>query len=296
MSKNEIEAGHAFEEEFWYWINERHQIYLKKTAGLKKPWTEDPILQNYKFTNAFRELDRGTIALRLMCAPEMEKPRPDLGLVAWNIIWYRMFNWYEHAKDIGFMTDYCELADRLRKKDMRGDQVFTNAHMTVGIAGEPKVDTMLKTLEKVFKNRYEIVVLCQESCRLEVVFDFLRDKYLGIGKFISYEMVSDFRWYDGLLMHADDILTWANIGPGCKRGLRRLGMTEDIKSLLHLYDVAEEKLGPHVRMHHPSGAEPLDPHLPPFELREIEHSLCEFDKYQRVATGAGRPRQRYNGA
>jgi hypothetical protein len=34
---------------------------------------------------------------------------------------------------------------------------------------------------------------------------------------------------------------------------------------------------------------------PPFEIREIEHSLCEFDKHQRCLQGQGRPRQRFAG-
>ena len=34
---------------------------------------------------------------------------------------------------------------------------------------------------------------------------------------------------------------------------------------------------------------------PPFELREIEHSLCEFDKYERIRLGQGRPKQKYKG-
>jgi len=33
---------------------------------------------------------------------------------------------------------------------------------------------------------------------------------------------------------------------------------------------------------------------PPFELKEIEHSLCEFDKWARVTGGEGRPRRRFH--
>jgi len=29
-------------------------------------------------------------------------------------------------------------------------------------------------------------------------------------------------------------------------------------------------------------------------MREIEHSLCEFDKYERTRLGEGRPRAKYN--
>ena len=33
--------------------------------------------------------------------------------------------------------------------------------------------------------------------------------------------------------------------------------------------------------------------FPPLEMREIEHTLCEFDKYERVRLGEGRPRGVY---
>lgn len=37
-------------EQFYWWMTERHKIYCRKAAGLPKPWTEDLILQKYKFT------------------------------------------------------------------------------------------------------------------------------------------------------------------------------------------------------------------------------------------------------
>ena len=37
----------------------------------------------------------------------------------------------------------------------------------------------------------------------------------------------------------------------------------------------------------------IDPALPALEMREIEHCLCEFDKYERVRLGQGRPRSKY---
>jgi hypothetical protein len=32
---------------------------------------------------------------------------------------------------------------------------------------------------------------------------------------------------------------------------------------------------------------------PIWEMREVEHTLCEFDKYMRVVNGEGFPRGRY---
>ncbi|HEX7193517.1 MAG TPA: nucleotide kinase domain-containing protein, partial [Chthoniobacterales bacterium] len=45
-------------ESYWRLAAERHAIYLKRLKGEPPPWTNDPILQAHKFTNAFRAADR----------------------------------------------------------------------------------------------------------------------------------------------------------------------------------------------------------------------------------------------
>ena len=90
MGKQDIEFGHATIEEYFWWINERQRIYLKKSSGELKPWTEDEILQSWAFTNAFRQLDEGTRVLREDIL-EGHKDEP-LDLIVFNICWYRLFN------------------------------------------------------------------------------------------------------------------------------------------------------------------------------------------------------------
>ena len=266
---------------FWKWINDRHMIYLnKEVEKLPFPWIDDPIFQEYKFTNAFRELDRGTLALRNLL--RYTNSAEDL---AFNIIWYRSFNRYEHAKDIGvcwgpFRMD--QLSYKLKRKDTRGHKIFTSAHMTVGKAGVRKIDYALECIAKIDEGIRFIVDVCRLQKSLSSVFDIIKE-YNFYGPFIAYEIVTDFRWYPQLLADADDIMTWANIGPGCARGLRRLGLPVQLSSLEYLLAKAHHDksvLGAHV---------PIDK----IEMREIEHSLCEFDKYERVRTGVGQPRERY---
>src|SRR5215204_5436773 len=43
---------------------ERYAIYLKRQAGMPPPWTEDPILRDYRFTSVYREDDRVTAWIR----------------------------------------------------------------------------------------------------------------------------------------------------------------------------------------------------------------------------------------
>jgi hypothetical protein len=47
--------------ELFAFMKERHAIWERKVAGQPKPWTQDPILQSYRFCNVYRELDTVTV-------------------------------------------------------------------------------------------------------------------------------------------------------------------------------------------------------------------------------------------
>lgn len=251
-----------------YWINERHRIYELRRAGMRWPWTKNEVLQEFKFTNVFRELDKGTLALR-----EMVKGITAPDLLVFNIIWYRMFNRYEHAKDVGVIHNANELASKIEAVSAAGKKVFTSAHMTVGRAGEAKQTTMVRTLRDVERRISQILAACNEGTMKHLFTALQQMRFYGIGKFIGYEIVSDFRWYPMLWPEGEpiDTMSWANIGPGCRRGLNRLGYVGDsVDDLLRVMQLVVPQLERHV----------TDFHLP-FELREVEHSLCEFDKFCR---------------
>jgi hypothetical protein len=112
--------------------------------------------------------------------------------------------------------------------------------------------------------------------------------FKGWGGFMSYEVVTDLN-YTPVLQNAKDKMSWANAGPGAKRGLNRLlGKPIDTpmkqpyanERMQHLLIGATAKLKPTVPIEH-------------VDMRVIEHSLCEFDKWCRVKNGEGRPRSRF---
>ena len=43
---------------YWYFAWERQNIFWKKLNGEEAPWTDDNILQQYKFCNSYRVNDR----------------------------------------------------------------------------------------------------------------------------------------------------------------------------------------------------------------------------------------------
>lgn len=270
-----FQFGSADLSDLAYWINERHRIYLKREAGHPWPWTDDPVLRIFKFTNVFRELDKGTLALRKM-VQEVEQP----ALLMFNIVWYRMFNRYEHAENIGVVSNLDALRKKLDIVERQGHRLFTSAHMTVGRAGQAKKDTVLETLADVL-DRMEDLLWIGEEGTLESAFKrLLKLRFFGIGKFIAYEIVTDMRWYPQFWPEGEptDVMSWASIGPGCKRGMHRLGYDDCLENMLRIYQGLILLLESHVTRHHP-----------PLELREVEHSLCEFDKYQR-----GGSKERYH--
>ena len=268
-------------EQFFYWINERHRIFLNRQAGLSKPWTTDPILQEYKFTNAFRQLDRGTVWLtENFILPHLN----DKELLLFNIAWYRLFNWIGTGEAIGYVDHWnrSSFVEVLKKYRTAGSQVFTNAHMTHGEKGRDKIETMADAMNVLWDNRHDIYTVARKTKSLEkVFFEFITIR--SIGKFIGYEIVTDLR-HTPILNDAHDIMSWANTGPGAKRGMYRLASVLPADGLLgmqHLLQIAGNY---------------LEPHVPPaLEIREIEHSLCEFDKYMRVWHKEGTPRMKYNG-
>jgi len=300
MAQHDFKIGSSKLEDFYAWMNERHRIYVKRAAGEPKPWTEDELLLDYKFTNVFRQLDRGTIALK-----DMLDTKADDALVLFNIVWYRCFNLDTHAKNLGFVYEYGDLHDYVKGVHKRGEKVFTSAHMVYGREGWIKADQYLHTSKLVWDEKEELVGKIFEKQSLEYASEELRE-FPNIGFFTAYEIACDLR-FTPIMEQAKDIYSWANLGPGAKRGLERLGLLPNkngqtwVDWMVWLYKEAIEYLGDHIVSHHPDAndANPDAPcwaqEYPPFELREIEHSLCEFDKYERVRCGEGRPRQRFNG-
>src|SRR4051812_44983673 len=43
---------------YWKFAAERQEVFFRRLAGGRGPWTSDPVLNEFKFTNAYRASDR----------------------------------------------------------------------------------------------------------------------------------------------------------------------------------------------------------------------------------------------
>lgn len=286
---------------FWYWINERDRIYWRKGDGQANnfPWTQDPILQTYRFCNVYRELDRVTIAFK----EQIRRPYEDNPNLWFMYTIARQFNWpptIQALIDEGLWPtktwDGKKAGKYLDKLSKQGMQQYNGAYMTTGSGvpeGWSKARFMCEILfEKVWQERKEMSAICQTS--IEYCTKAFT-QFNGFGLFLGYEVATDLRHCEGWLDKAPDIFTWANTGPGAKRGLNRLHgrpleqsikeqqALEEMRYLLSMAPLYLDKgfIGN------------VDKSKPLFEMRDVEHCLCETDKYLRAKTGEGRPKALY---
>lgn len=286
----------ATQNKFFAFMRERHAIYLRRKSGGQWPWTQDKILQTYKFTNVYRELDAVTLWMR----ENITEPNRgcDPNLMLFNCALFRFIG-SPAPFDAGVLPKWttsfdgkvrARYAAAMRKAIRKGNQVFTGAYIipNMGLTDD-KQDVVLDYILAPLWRALAAPVFCETKTMREV-FDWLHDfKGLGGNGFMAYEIVTDLRWTSFYAKPPEDRFTWANAGPGARRGLNRIhGRDKDfnLKSSTATQEMYELRLQSTLYW-------PNDKNYPPLEMREIEHSLCEYDKYERVRLGEGRPRSVY---
>lgn len=286
-------------ERFIYYMTERHRIYLLRKRGATWPWTIDPILSEFRFCNVYRELDTVTIWIRenireaffthqnlwfMLCiARRINWPDTLVELMSGGGSWPHMGVWSP-----------LDMMKKLDERTASGEQVYTGAYMITAETG-PEHTGKTKSRTTAYSNllplwRKAAEIEPQLHGTLEEAYNAILGQGFAWGPFMTYEVVSDLR-HTRYLKGAKDVMTWANAGPGALRGLNRLHgrpvkaslapsmALEEMRQLLNL----TTKEWPKVSKDYPR-----------LEMREIEHTLCEFDKYERVRLGEGRPRSKYH--
>lgn len=281
-------------EEFFEYARSRHQIYLDRKAGKPYPWTSDPILLEYRFCNVYRELDTTTIWFR----EKIRESLRDSDEVLFATIAFRWFNRIETGEIIQdyLLTGAYKWDMEAVKLQLLGQKpIVTGSYIIKTPNGMDKLTGVLWCIEQLRLDCADLAHTIVGGASLEKAWEKLKE-YPFLGDFMAYEIVTDLV-HTHLLENAKDIDTWANPGPGAARGYSRIlgqdptylnrnskahrkilieGMQEILKeSILHGFEDLDE------------GDWPM------WAMREVEHTLCEFDKYTRVKNGEGRPRQLY---
>lgn len=100
VEKKGDSAADKIPEELVWFIQERINIWKKKTSGDPKPYTKDMVLGQYRFCNIFREFDRQTIEFHTILNPL----RDNFSLWLLNIFYCRMVARTETIKHVGLLS------------------------------------------------------------------------------------------------------------------------------------------------------------------------------------------------
>ena len=291
---------------FFSYLNEREEVRLRKEAGLslgfdEKRWTDDPILGAYKFTNVNRHHDRTSMMLRELFYKEYFND--DKETILMNCALFRYFGTWEFAQAVGWQTyenfDFDGIKALAKQRLCDRERVFTGAYVITnqGISApkqEVVVDIFLSALHEAASSVVQVATTTQSWRQTAAKMRPL--KGFGGSGFMTKEILLD-TTYTGFwgdyqekpneygFTYPSDWWEWTPIGPGALRGAARILGDDSAKPvkedkafgvIMDLYNSQDDWNG-----------DKLSP-------TDIQFGFCEFDKYERVRLGQGRPRSRYH--
>lgn len=235
------------------------------------------------------------------------------------LYWFRP-TWTAVRNNDGKRNRQQEFERLVTARQDEGHKLFGGAYIIKLANGVKKHLAVIRNMAWLWRTQGVDLLECCRNCPTMQELHARLVKIPYLGPFMAYEVICDLQ-YTWVCRNAPDIRTWANAGPGAYRGLRRLlglpvnkrgdkGLQEvspngrkvkdqDIACQLmqELLAIAEERIDWQKPL---TVWEPInDPartgwwqetnehHMPTFDMRTIEHSLCEFDKYERARTGVG---------
>lgn len=285
--------------DFFAFVNCRHMIWYRRfKQGKDFPWSDDPILSEYKFTNVYRELDRGTKFLWESVSGDTTEQ------ILFQIVFYRFINkpdyfiWTGDTGGVGnieYDVDLQILCDLLRayKKETK-KSLFNTAYRVIcnTPAGDSRIDELQRTLKE-FQDNYINIVEQINNCNSFKELNTILQQIRHVGPFLAYEIAIDLINLEKNLKKRFTENDWANFGPGAFVGLRYIYPDEE--RLEKENQIIGLGLGEGLRR---MQEEYLPRDFPYYQgkklsLRNIEHSLCEYGKYCNIRDGKGRARPKF---
>jgi hypothetical protein len=284
-----------------YFVWEREAIRIAKEGGWPvDSLTNDPVLKKYKFTNIRRENDRVSkwIIEHLIQPNEQDR---NLWL---TLLIARLINWPPtlqalldmnvipcapnplHKGRVFNAEEFSRVVESLKED---GGKVYSGAYMTFpgkqGYANKSEflahavIGDVVKNAESIYDSLWE--------CGPPSVARFVEalSQCFGLSTFMAGQVAADLSYAEGHLDDAEDLFTYAPIGPGSSRGLNYLknrrpfaswGQADFNKALIEVREAIEDKLD-----------------IQDMTLHDVQNVMCEFSKYCRCVLNEGVPKTIY---
>jgi len=267
---------------YWRFAVERQAVFFRRLEGAPPPWSDDPILQRHRFTNAYRASDRVSQYLIRHVQYAGELGAEDL---FFRTIVFKLFNrietWEMLEREVGGIhaDDFTpERYERVLQRAMQGGQrIYSAAYImpaAPGTTGRAKHAGHLRLLARMLGD--ELPRRLAEAHSLRQAFELIR-AYPMMGDFLAFQYVIDLN-YSPLLDFSE--MEFVVPGPGARSGLRKCfrdlgGLSEADMIRLVTERQAEEFARRDLAFRDLWGR--------PLQLIDCQNLFCEVDKYARVA-------------
>jgi hypothetical protein len=268
---------------YWRFAAERQAMYFRRLSDPVGPWTTDPILAAYRFTNAYRASDR--VSQYLIREVQYHPGRPSTPPeIFFRTMLFKFFNrietWEALESRLGPLawerTDLSAIVQSLDDIMHRGQRVYSAAYImpSPSFGHARKHANHLALLARMMDDKLPDLV--RQAPTLRAVYERLA-RYPGIGPFLAFQYTIDLN-YSALLTHAESDFVVA--GPGALDGISkcfvnagRRGPEEVIYWVCEQQERAFDAAGLHFRTLYGRRLQPID----------CQNLFCEISKYARVA-------------
>lgn len=268
-------------ETYWRFAAKRQRLFLRRVTGSPPPWTDDPILERYRFTNVYRASDRvSQFVIRHIIYEGDQSPKE----VFFRVMLFKLFNrietWRALVSRVGIPTtddfhpeSYADLFDARLDRGLR---VYSAAYIVPSprLGHHRKHRNHLQLLELMLRDRIFDQIADADS--LEAVYSVLRT-YPSVGPFLGFQFAIDLNYSSFVDFSEMDFIV---AGPGATNGIRRCFAhtagysNEDV--IRAVSDLREREL-------HRLGIDFPDLWGRRLQLIDLQNLFCEVDKYARVA-------------
>ncbi|VVE01018.1 hypothetical protein PAQ31011_02142 [Pandoraea aquatica] len=267
---------------YWRFAALRQDVFFSRIEKKPRPWSKDPILNEYKFTNAYRASDRVSQYLIRNVIYSSERNLED---IFFRILLFKLFNKIETWKlletalgDINWSTYRYSDYDRILSGAMAAKAtiysaayIMASGHHIFGV--NRKHQGHLKLLELMLNDA--VPQRISECRNMREAFELLRS-YPLIGDFLAYQLVTDIN-YSELTSFSE--MEFTIPGPGARDGIRKcfhslggLSEVDIIKIMADRQEYEFDRLG--IEFKNLWGRR--------LQFIDIQNIFCEVDKYARV--------------
>lgn len=270
-------------DDYWKFAAKRHQAYLNRTEGLPGPWTDDPIISKFRFTNTFRAADRVSQFLIRDIQYDRSNDANEEDLLFRTLL-FKIFNnietWKMLEANLGRIRwrdfDF-ERADHLLETVIgSGKTIYSAAYImpSPAFGAKRKHTNHLRLLKSMMEGGLAKRVLSLRS--LQSLYLELLD-FKGLGPFLAFQYAVDIN-YSPLTEFEENEFVVA--GPGAHDGIRKVfpnASSDDAEQIIYWMvenqDVEFRRLG--INFDGLFGR--------PLHAIDCQNIFCEISKYCRVA-------------